>query len=452
MTGVAAPVVAMAPALASPSTMADAAALQRQVRRWALFGLVAVATWLGLFLLWAFVAPILGAVVGIGVIKVEANRQTVSHRDGGIVSAIMVREGEAVTQGQPLIRLEDARTASSLEVLAAQLDAERLRRSRLEAEAALQERWLPPAGNGRAGERRSESLAREQSTFAARRRALNGALESVRGQLVDTQAGIAATERSIAATTQALVMMRDELETNEKLLQQEFVNRTRVLGLRRNVAEYESRIASSAADLAQARQRTSELEGRRETVRSEFVRVATEELRETSARVVDLEERLRAAQDTVDRNVVVAPVAGHLVNLRVNTLGSAIGAREPIVDIVPSDLPLRIEARVGAAAAADVVVGQSASVRLLGTRQRSTGLLPGRVIGISADALVDPRNGAEYFAVQVELQADAIPAEVRHVVRPGGAAEVYLRTSERTALEFLIEPLSAGMARSFKEH
>jgi HlyD family type I secretion membrane fusion protein len=435
------------------STRDDAAALQRRVRRWALFGTAAVAVWLGLFALWALAAPILGAVVAVGVIKVEANRQLVTHRDGGIVSAILVREGDAVTKGQPLIRLEDARTDATLGALQAQLDAERLRSLRLEAEAALQDAWVPPAtADGQAGPRLREALAREQSTFLARRRALNGTLESVRGQIVDTKAEIVATERNIAATTQALALMRDELASNESLLQQEFVNRTRVLGLKRNVAEYESRIAASAAELAQARQRTSELEGRRETARGEFVRVATEELRETSARVVDLEERLRAMQDTVDRNEVLAPVAGLLVNLRVNTVGSAIGAREPIVEVVPSELPLRIEARVGAAAATDVAVGQAASVRLLGTRQRNIGLLPGRVVGISADALADPRSGAEYFAVQVELEPQSIPPEVRHVVRPGGAAEVYLKTSERTALEFLIEPLTAGMARSFREN
>ena len=431
---------------------ADALALQRRIRRWAVAGTVAVAVWVGLFAAWALAAPILGAVVAMGVIKVEANRQIVTHRDGGIVAAILVHEGDAVAKGQPLIRLEDARSDSALELLRSQLDAERLRRSRLEAEAALRDAWQPPPSAGPDDARRSEALARESATFAARRRALHGVLESTRGQLADTDTEIAATERNIAVTTQALAMMRDELATNEALLKQEFVNRTRVLGLQRNVAEYESRIASSAADLAQARQRRSELEGRRETARSEFVRVATEELRESGARIVDFEERLRAMQDTVDRNVVVAPAAGRLVNLRVNTVGSAIGAREPIVDIVPSGLPLRIEARVGAAAAAEIVVGQTASVRLLGTRQRSTGLVPGRVVAISADALMDARNGSEYFAVQVELAPESIPPEARHVVRPGGTAEVYLRTSERTALEFLTEPLTAGIARSFREN
>ncbi len=430
----------------------DALALQRRIRHWAVAGSIAVAIWIGLFAAWALAAPILGAVVAPGIIKVEANRQIVTHRDGGIVAAILVHEGEAVAKGQPLIRLEDARVDSALELLRSQLDAERLRRSRLEAEAVLRDTWQPPPRNGHDEVRRGEALARESATFAARRRALHGLLESARGQLVDTQAEIVATERNIAVTTQALAIMRDELASNEALVTQGFVNRTRVLGLQRNVAEYESRIAASAADLAQVRQRSSELEGRRESARRDFVRIATEELRETGARVVDFEERLRALQDTVDRNEVIAPVAGRLVNLRVNTVGSAIGAREPIVDIVPSGLPLRIEAHVGAGAAADIVVGQAASVRLLGTRQRSTGLVPGRVVAISADTLVDPRNGSEYFVVQVELASESIPPEARHVVRPGGAAEVYLRTSDRTALEFLTEPLTAGMARSFREN
>lgn len=434
------------------STRMEAADLQRRIHRWGIAGAATVVVWISLFTLWALEAPILGAVVAMGAIKVEANRQVVTHRDGGIVAAILVREGESVIRGQPLIRIEDARTESSLEMLASQLEVERLRGSRLEAEAALRDAWGPPAARGHIGERLRQALAREQSTFTARRRALNAALESARSQLVGTRAEIEATERNIAATTQALAMMREELASNEALLQQEFVHRTRVLGLRRSVADYESRIAASAAEMAQARQRAAELEGRSETTRSEFVRIAAEELRETNARVVDLEERLRAMQDTVDRNVVVAPAAGHLVHLRVNTVGSAIGAREAIVDIVPSDVPLRIEARIGAAAAIDVAVGQVARVRLLGARQRNAGVLMGHVVGISADALVDARSGEEYFGVQIELAPDSIPPEVRHAVRPGGAAEVYLRTSERTALEFLTEPLTAGMARSFREN
>lgn len=430
----------------------DANELHRRIRRWAWFGVAATAGWAALFALWALAAPILGSVVAVGVVKAEANRQTVTHRDGGIVAAILVADGQAVAQGQPLVRLEDARTDASLEALRAQLDGERLRASRLQAEAALQEAWQPPAPEaGRSGARRSESLAREQSSFAARRRALANLGESVRAQLADTRAEIVATERNIAVTTQALALMREELASNEALLQQEFVNRTRVLGLKRSVAEYESRIAASGAELAQARQRASELEGRRESARSEYARVATEELRETTARIVELEERLRAVDDTAGRNLVTAPVAGRLVNLRVNTVGSALGAREPIVDIVPSGLPLQIEARVGATAATDIAVGQEASVRLMGARQRNTGLISGRVTALSADTLLDARSGAEYFTVWIELRPESVPEDVRHIVRPGAMAEVYLRTSERTAIEFLLEPLTAGMARSFRE-
>jgi HlyD family type I secretion membrane fusion protein len=445
MTDIVVPVVADA--------IDDAGALRSRVTRWWQLGAAAVAAWLVLFVLWALLAPILGAVVAVGTVKVEANRQTVSHRDGGNVAAILVHDGQTVARGQPLIRLEDTRTDATLELLRAQLDAERLRQSRLEAEAALRPTWAPPASaDGRGSERHQTALAREQSTFGARRHTLEALMASVRGQTADTQTEIVATDRNIAATTRALALMRDELASNEALLKQEFVNRTRVLGLQRNVAEYESRIAAAATDRAQARQRASELEGRLESARGDFVRVATEELRDTNARIVDFEERLRAAQDVVDRNLVVAPVAGRLVNLRVNTVGSAIGAREPVVDIVPSDRPLLIEARIGAAAASDVAVDQEVSVRLLGTRQRSTPVLKGHVVRLSADALVDPRNGADYFVVMVELPPAAVPEAVRPSVRPGAAVEVYLRTSERTALEFLLEPLTAGMARSFREH
>ncbi len=138
--------------------------------------------------------------------------------------------------------------------------------------------------------------------------------------------------------------------------------------------------------------------------------------------------------------------------MRVNTVGSAIGAREPVVDVVPLDRPLVIETRVGAESIVDVRVGQSAEVRLLGTRQRELPMLDGRVTRVSADALVEPRSGLPYFAVQVEVQppAEGFPPQIALI--PGQSTEVYIRTSERTALEFLLEPLTAGLRRSFREH
>lgn len=424
-------------------------AVHDALSRWARAGAIAIGVYLLAFAGWATLAPISGSVVGAGLVKVEANRQTVTHRDGGIVARVLVREGQTVSRGQTLVVLEDVRVETSVDLLESQLHAERLRRARLEAEAARQPRWAAPAHAASAPARALEALSREQRTFVARLQALDAQLVGLQRQVADTEAEIVAHERNNVAAAEAVRLLRDETASNEALLQENFVNRTRVLTLKRSLAEYESRIQSTEAELAKARQRKAELRAKVDGLQLAYVQTATEELRETTARIVEMEERLRAGRDAAQRQVVVAPVAGRLVDLRVNTVGSALGAREPIVDIVPADAPLRVETRVAADSVAEVRVGQPAEVRLLGLSRRSEDMLQGRVVAVSADALAEPRSGVPYFAVQVEVTPGP---EHAAAMMPGVSAEVFIRTSDRTTLDFLLDPLLAGMRRSFREH
>ena len=444
-------VAPLAPTTIAATGAPDATALLRRLRR---DGLLGFGVWLALFAAWAAFAPISGAVVGSGLVKVEANRQTVSHRDGGTVAKVLVREGQIVRRGQPLIVLEDVRLDSSIDLLEAQIVAERLRKSRLEAEAAQSALWTPPilAAEIVGTPRVREAVGRERSAFEARRRTLRGQLDSVRSQIVDADNEMHAHEREGVAAREALRLMREELASNEALLKENFVNRARVQSVQRAVAEYEARVQASGAEHAKARQKRTELEGRLGAARDAYVQSATEDLRDATAKLVDIEERLRSGRDTAGRQVIAAPADGRLVDLRVNTVGSAVGPREAIVDIVPSAVPLVVEVRVPADAISDVHPGQRADVKLLAYKQRDAGMLEGRVVNVSADALVEARSGAPYFAVQTEIAPEALAAAGSVVLLPGMAAEVYIKTHERTALEFLAEPLTAAMRRSFREH
>lgn len=422
--------------------------------RWRRMGLVAIALWLATFVLWALWAPISGAVVGQGLVKVEANRLTVTHRDGGTVAQVLVKEGESVTKGQELIVLEDTRVTATVDALQAQLSTERLRRSRLEAEAALQPDWgaAPPAELSGGSAREREAWQRERSAFQARRRTWLGQVESVRSQLLDVETEIAAQERNIVSTTEAVVLLKEELDANEALLKENFVHRARILTIRRGISEYDARMHASQAELSQARQRRAELKGRIESLRDAYVQAASEDLREVSVHIVDIEERLRAAQDSAGRQIVVAPGAGRLVDLRVNTVGSAIAPLEPVVDIVPADSPLVIELRLAPSVSSDVATGQAAEVKLLSGQQRAAALLPATVTHVAGDALTDPRTGMAYVMVRVEVAPQALDRLANLNMAPGMAAEVYIKTVERSALGFLLDPLMAGMRRGFREH
>lgn len=433
----------------------DADDVRRLMRRLRRGGLIALAVWIVVMLVWSFAAPISGAVVASGLVKVEANRLTISHRDGGIVSQVLVHEGEVVRKGQPLILLEDVRVDSSVDLLRAQLATERLRRSRLSAEIDSRGEWRPDADDAALAEanaRVREALAREKAAFDARRRTLVGQIEALRAQRRDTELEIAARLRDGQASGESLKLLKEELASNESLLAQGFIDQSRVRTIRRGVADYQSRIESNEAELAKARQRVSEIDGRVQSLQDAYRQQAAEDLREANGRIVDYEERLRASEDTAGRQQIVAPAEGRLIDLRVNTVGSAIGPREPVVDIVPADAPLVVEVKVSAEAVGEVRPGQPAEVRLLSYKQRSTHMIDATVLRVSADALTEQRSGTPYFAVVVAMD----PASLRQFpevrVAPGLAAEVYIRTSERTPIDFLIEPLVAGMRRGFREH
>jgi HlyD family type I secretion membrane fusion protein len=246
--------------------------------------------------------------------------------------------------------------------------------------------------------------------------------------------------------------MREELELNRTLAEQAFVNRTRVMALERNAADYQSRIDANRAELAQARQRAGELQARLDALREGYHQEASADLRDTQGRIVELEEQLASARDAQQRLAVLAPAAGRVVDLRVTTPGGSIGPRDPLLDIVPDDSPLLVEVHVGVDAIAELRPGQVADVRLTAYRQRSTPLIAGRVTQVSADALSDRQGGAPYYVVQVTLDPASLAAAGEVALQPGMAAEVFIRSRSGTALDFLVEPLLNAARRSLRQH
>jgi HlyD family type I secretion membrane fusion protein len=432
----------------------DDAPLLTAIGRTARRGRWVLLAWGAAMALWALAAPISGGVVASGLVKVEADRQTISHRDGGTVARILAREGQRVAQGQVLVELADTRIDASVELLRGQLAADRLRQSRLEAEAAGAASWTVPealaaefAGPGPF----AEQAAKERAAFRARRDNLVAQIEGERRQAEDTRTEIAVRLRERDNAARAVAAMKEELALNRQLEAGGFVNRARVLTLERAVSEYETRGFTNEAELAQARQRLGALESRIRALADGLKQQATEELREVGARVADTTQRLRASTEDRERQTIVAPAAGVLVNLRVNTVGSAIGPREPIVDLVPEGAALQVDVRLPVDVAAEVHAGLEAEVRLMSAQARFDRLLPATVLRVSADALADERNGAPYLAVSLGIAPEAMAASDTRL-QPGMAAEVYIKTAERTPMGFLMQPITGYFRRAFKEH
>ena len=403
---------------------------------------------------WVWLAPISGAVIGPGVVKVDMNRKTVQHQEGGIVGEILVRDGTKVKAGQTLMVLKDVRVDAGNEAVRTQLDAELAKSARLSAEVTSREIEFPAELLDRRSDPRVAELIKHESTvFRVRRQGLSNQVQLLQGQAREARDEIKARGVQLKADDDAIKLQREELAANASLANQGFVSKTRLLTLQREVAQYESRRAEGAAELARAQQKVSDLELRAETLRSTFAQEASNELRQTTGTIFELRERLRPAQDAEKRQRITAPIAGEVVDLKVTSVGAVIAPREPILDIVPKNADLLVEARVRPEDVTFVHLNAHADVRLTAFRQRITPTVNGVVTYISADRLIDKDNrNTPYYAVHVRVSPEALKRAGDLQLQAGMPAEVFIQTTARNALEYLIDPILAFLQRSLREH
>ena len=445
--------LAARPAMPGQATIAEVerAADHRPLVR---TGMAVLALLLAAVAVWIALAPVSGAAIAPGFVKVDMNRKTVQHQEGGIVGEILVRDGSKVRAGDVLVVLSDVRVDASRELVQTQLDAETAKAARLEAEQswspviAFPQEWLLRGADRRLDELRT----REKSLFQARRSALNSQVELIRSQIQATQAEIRARDGQMESDRQAIKLQREELKANESLLASGFVSNARLLALQRSLAELESRLAESEAERARAVQKVADLELRAETLRSTFMQEAAATLRQTSAQIFDLRERLRPTQDAEQRQRITAPISGEVVDLKVTSLGSVIAPREPLLDIVPDDAELIVEAHVRPEDISYVHADLPADVRLTAFRQRITPTVQGTVTYVSADRLIDKATNAPYYVARITVPQKALDEAGGLRLQAGMPAEVYIRTSSRTPLQYFFDPITGFLQRAMRQH
>jgi HlyD family type I secretion membrane fusion protein len=403
-----------------------------------------------LLTLWAVTAPLSGAIIAAGKLKAELNRKTVQHQEGGIVRRILVRDGELVRAGQPLIVIGDVRNDAELSLLQDQLEAERIRHARASAEAMLATSFQAPADlvetAGIAGH-----LARETALFEARRRTLQEQISSFEAQTRDAQEQAKALSTQIEATQLSEKLATDELQINEKLARDGYVQRARLLQLQRDQSDYHSRLAETQSNRSLARQRAGELQARVAQARNQYQQQATDEAKESAGRIRELEERLRPSRDQVDRQFVRSPVDGKVMALHVSSIGEVIGPREPILDVVPTQEKLVVEARIRPQDINHVRENSPAEVRLSAFDARTTPLLPGKVVFVSADRITAPENGESWFVATVEVDASALKDHPEIQLQAGMPAELYVTTPARTLFRYLAKPFRAFASKAMRE-
>ena len=416
-------------------------------------GTLGIVVLLLLLISWMLLAPLSGAIVASGTVKVDKERRLVQHLEGGIVQEILITDGQHVEQDQPLLVIADTRVDASVDALQHELDSEMMRNARLLAERDNQNEINVPA----------ELMARinlpevreivhaERHLFQSRRTSLDQQIAILNRQIVETDQEIQGWDGQYQAGVHSLELMQEELKTNEQLLEKKFISKTRVLSLQRQTSDYQTRLESYVAEQSRSRQKKLNMELQVVKLRAAYMQDSAVELEDSTRKLGQLKERLRPSVDAQNRKVVRASVAGQIVDLKVHTTGGVIGAGATLMEILPDNQELIIEAKVNVEDIDEMRLNMTADIRLSAYQQRSIKLLVGVVTYISADRLIDDATRAPYYSVEIKVDSALLKAAENIKLVAGMPAEIYIKTSERTFFDYLMAPITQSLRRGMRE-
>ena len=428
---------------------------QPEIRR----GIIISVLFFVLFLGWAAFMPLDAGVNATGAIAVSGNRQTVQHKDGGVITAIHVREGQHVQAGQVLIELSAPELRASERALTSDYLTLIAQRARLLAERSGQRDFAPPAEFASLSPedrpiaeqvmqlQRSEMHARSGSVSAQQ-----SVLGQRAGQLVQQQSGYT-QQRAQLIEQQRLI--GEELEGLRKIAEKGFASMNRVRELERAQAQLRGQQAAMEAEYARAGEGIGETKMQSLTVTRSRLEQIESDLKDTQSKISEVLPKLVATREQLQHSLVRAPATGQVVGLTVFTVGGVVEPGQKLMDIVPDGRELVIQAQLKPTDADDAYPGQEAQVRFLAVHNRSLPLFTGTVRTVSADSFTDDKTGRSYFRAEIivpEKELNKVRSVLgRGELRPGLPVETVLKVRKRTALEYLVEPLTAALWRSGHE-
>jgi HlyD family secretion protein len=409
----------------------------------------------GGFVAWAALAPLDGAVISPGNFVATSQNKIVQHLEGGIIREILVKEGDLVEAGQPLMRLD--RAAGQTELTRLEIRQIHLQASvaRLEAQVAgLGSFTFPSELVALAREKEQEVLLdRQMQVFEAQEMKVRSDIEIQARSAAAFKEQIKGFEARLAAVRGQVALVDEELAGKERLFKMGLLRKPEYFALKRSRANLVGEEARLKAEMQDAKERMAAAE--KSTVRSRQLAVsqAAEDLEKSSGELEDVAERIGAARGTISRLEVKAPVKGSVVKLNYHTAGGVIRPGADIMALLPAADELIIEVNVRPQDIANVKTGQEALVRLTALNQRTTPMIPGSVIYVSADALPDERKmrSDNIYIARVELDPKRTVHIDEFLPTPGMPAEVYIKTGRRTFFEYLARPVIDTMSRAFRE-
>ncbi len=427
--------------------------ISRSIRRHLMVGVIASLAMVGGAGAWAAVTNLAGAVVAPGHFVVDSYVKKVQHPKGGIVGEILVREGDKVRAGDVLMRLDATQTRANLAIVTKRLNELAARLARLEAErddrdAIIFPDWLL-ANDGDAEV--AAAIHSESRLFQSRREAREGQKAQLNQRIEQFEHEIAGLKAQEVAYAEGIEVLNTEISALNRLREQGIVSDQRLNGLKTQAATFGGERGEKIAFQAQSAGRITETRLQILQIDQDLRTEVGRELREVQAQIGEYVERRVAAEDELKRIDIVAPQSGIVHQLAVHTLGGVISPADPIMLIVPEGDDLALEVQIAPKDVDQIQIGHAALLRMTAFNLRTTPELNGFVSRIAADLTTDERSGQSYYLVRVAIpQAEKEKLKNLTLV-PGMPAEVMIKTGERTALSYLVKPLSDQIFRAFRE-
>jgi HlyD family type I secretion membrane fusion protein len=421
-------------------------------RRPARIGFAVIAGFALLLGTWSVAAPLSGAVIAQGALQVEGRRQHVQHPYGGVVLSINVREAQQVRKGDVLIVLSDTQARAKYNVLKQNQLAFLAQKARLIAERDR----LPEPDFARLMRGRTDLVAgvefvrNEEAILAARDRQYEARLDVIKQQIVQLGQESAGIQSQIEGLTRQADLLAEEMASLRKLAKSKIASRNQVMALESRQSEADAAIASRRAERASIAAKVGEAQLRITEMERERISEATAALQSVDAKLAELGPNLETAADVLARSEIRAPATGTIVGLKVYTEGGVIEAGASLMEIVPRDSPLFVEAKLRLSDISDVKPGQLADVRLSGVPRDIRPKIAGTVRSISADSLADQATNTAYYALQIELDREDLK-KAGIALQPGMPVQAIIETQPRTLAEYLVGPLVDEVTGAFRE-
>ena len=405
----------------------------------------------GFFGGWAALAPIDGAALAPGQVTVRSYSKFVQHLEGGIIKEILVDNGERVEREDPILVLDDTQPQASLDIAKTQFIALKALESRLTAERDERESITFLDELLSLGEIAAEEKSAQEEIFRARQATLKGSINVFEQRIEQLQSQIVGFEALKSSKDQLGLSYGNELVDISELLSQGFSEKTRLRELERNVARLTGESAELSANIAVAEMTIGETKLEILQAKTQFLDNVVSELGGVQTEIKDISDRMTALSDIVARTTIRSPESGIVNGLQVHTVGAVITPGMMIAEIVPQQDDLLVEAFVSPMDIDRVALNQDATIRFSSFGGATVPTIYGKVIHLSANAILDENSGVGAYLARVEVTPAGLKDLGELVLIPGMPAEVFISTGARTMLEYLFKPFSNAVARSFRE-